>query len=66
MNLLSSGFYLHADGTFWRMVPADQTAEMLDALNNMAQCEGHVELGYDAMLKAAPWPPHEKAPPKRG
>lgn len=59
MKLLSSGYYLHADGTFWRLVPCDPTREMLDALNAMAQCEGYIEQGYDAMLKAAPLSPVE-------
>lgn len=59
MKLLSSGYYLHADGTYWRLVPCDPTREMLDAFNALAQCEGFVEEGYDAMLKAAPMAPAE-------
>jgi hypothetical protein len=59
MKLLQSGFYLHANGTFWRLVPADPTPAMLHDLNAIAQCEGDILRGYDAMLKAAPISPVE-------
>lgn len=59
MKLLQSGYYLHADGTFWRLVPCDPTDAMIRALNGYAQCEGFIEEGYDAMLKAAPTSPVE-------
>lgn len=38
----------------WVAVPTAITAQMSDALNQMAQCEGYIEKGYEDMLKAAP------------
>lgn len=40
----------------WKLVPVEPTEAMLNAFNEMAQCEGYIPEGYARMLAAAPSP----------
>jgi hypothetical protein len=69
MKLLSSGYYVHADGTLWRLVPVEPSEAMVSAGRDSRPynendgdrllMDHNTKMTWDALLKAAPISPVE-------